>query len=112
MKLIHKLPFRFNKKDNVVFSSSVIPAQTNIDNRNKLDNKLKKSGVRLFKNVHVSGHAGREDLRDLLELVNPEHIIPAHGSHEKIAPMIDLALELGYKRKNLHLLNNQEKLAL
>lgn len=106
----NKLPFQFNQKDHIVFSSSVIPAETNIENREKLDNRLKKRGVRLFNNIHVSGHAGREDLRDFIDIVNPHHIIPAHGDHKKIAPMIELAKELGYKPKNLHLLNNGQSL--
>ena len=105
----NKLPFRFQSKDHIVFSSSVIPAPSNIENRNRLDARLKKRGVRLFSNIHVSGHAGREDLRDFIDLVNPEHIIPAHGDHEKIAPMIELAKEMGYKPRNLHLINNGQK---
>ncbi|MFH1359165.1 MAG: RNase J family beta-CASP ribonuclease [archaeon] len=106
----NKLPFQFNSRDHVVFSSSVIPAQTNIENREKLDNKLKKRGVRLFNNIHVSGHPGREDLRDLIELLNPEHIIPAHAGHDKTKYLIELGKELGYKSKNLHLSNNGKRL--
>ena len=106
----NKLPFQFNNQDNVVFSSSVIPTEVNIENRNKLDIKLKKRGVRLFNNVHVSGHAGREDLRDFINILNPEHIIPAHGPHEKTKPLIELALELGYKPKFLHLTSNGKRL--
>ncbi len=107
----NKLPFQLNKNDHVVFSSSVIPTEVNIENRAKLDDKLKKRGVRLFNNVHVSGHAGREDLRDFINLINPEHIIPAHGSHDKITPMVDLAEEMGYKnKKNVHLINDKQYL--
>jgi len=107
----NKLHFKFKPNDHVVFSSSVIPTEVNIENREKLDNRLKKRGVRLFNNVHVSGHAGREDLRDFINMINPEHIIPAHGEHEKIAPMVELAQELGYKKnKNVHLINNGDRL--
>jgi len=107
----NKLHFKFRSNDHVIFSSSVIPTEVNIDNRAKLDNRLKKRGVRLFNNVHVSGHAGREDLRDFINMINPEHIIPAHGEHEKIAPMVELAQELGYKNKrNVHLINDGDKL--
>jgi ribonuclease J len=107
----NKLHFKFRNNDHLVFSSSVIPTPVNIENREKLDNRLKKRGVRLFNNVHVSGHAGREDLRDFISLINPEHIIPSHGAHDKITPMIELAEELGYKnRKNAHLINNGQKL--
>ncbi|MBD3252750.1 MBL fold metallo-hydrolase [Candidatus Pacearchaeota archaeon] len=105
-----QLPFRLQKKDHVVFSSSVIPAPSNIENRERLDNRIKKRGVRIFNNVHVSGHPGREDLRDFVDLINPENIIPAHGGHDKTAPMIELGEELGYKKKNLHLINDKQKL--
>ncbi len=107
----NKLPFYFNPKDHVIFSSSVIPTKINIENREKLDARLKKIGVRLFNNIHVSGHAGREDLRDFINMVTPEHIIPAHGSHDKITPMVELAEELGYKnKKNVHLINDKQRL--
>jgi len=36
-------------------------------------------------------------LRELLDMLKPEHIIPAHGSLEQETPMIDLAGEFGYK---------------
>jgi ribonuclease J len=107
----NKLPFQFRNQDHVVFSSSVIPTEINIQNREKLDLKLKKRGVRIFNNIHTSGHAGREDLRDFVNLINPEHIIPAHGDHKKISPMVELAEELGYKfKKNVHLINDKQRL--
>ena|SRR3989344_302844 len=104
----NKLPFDFRKDDHVVFSSSVIPTPVNIENRETLDSKLRKKGVRLFNNIHVSGHGGREDLRDLINLLHPEHIIPSHGELEKTLPAFNLGLEMGYKKKNLHLLKNGE----
>ena len=106
----NKLPFRIQKSDNIIFSSSVIPTPVNIENRNLLDGMFKKRGSRLFKNIHVSGHAGREDLRDFLEMTKPEHIIPAHGGHDKTAHLITLAKELGYKDKYLHLTSNAKRL--
>jgi len=109
----HKLPFQFEKNDHIIFSSSVIPTKINIENREKLDQRLRKKGARLFSNIHVSGHAGREDLRDFINLVNPEIIIPAHGSHDKIGPMIGLGEELGFKNnKNIYLLNDKQKLEI
>jgi len=101
----NQLPFRFNSDDHVVFSSSVIPTEINIENRAQLDNKLRKRGVRIFNNVHVSGHAGREDLRDFVNMINPEHIIPAHGDRAKCEPMQELVTSMGYKPdKNVHLM--------
>jgi ribonuclease J len=102
-----KLPYRFNKEDNIVFSSSIIPAEANIENRAKLDSKLKKFGVRLFNNIHVSGHGAREDSRDFIKMVNPEHIIPAHGEREKTKPLAELAKQLGYNiKRKVHLIDN------
>ncbi len=106
----NKLPFQFNRKDHIVFSSSVIPAKANIEQRERLDNRLKKRGTRLFNNIHVSGHPGREDLRDLIELLNPEHIIPAHAGRDKTTHMIELGKEIGYKPRNLHLFSNGQSL--
>ena len=101
------LPFRFNSDDHVIFSSSIIPTEVNQQNRAALDKKLKKRGTRIFNNVHVSGHAGREDLRDFVNMVNPQHIIPAHGTAPKTEAMMELANELGYKRhKSSHLMKD------
>ncbi|MCK9568191.1 RNase J family beta-CASP ribonuclease [Candidatus Pacearchaeota archaeon] len=107
------LSFSFKPGDNVIFSSKTIPSPINVENKEQLDKRLKKSGVRIFDNIHVSGHAGREDLRDLISLIHPEHIIPAHGSSMQLIPMIELAKELGYKAgKNCHLLENGQKIKL
>jgi ribonuclease J len=96
-------PFKLSHNDNVIFSSSVIPSEINIQNRTELDDRLKKKGVRIFNNVHVSGHAGREDLRDFINLISPKHIIPAHGDASKLSALAELAHEMGYKiGKNCH----------
>jgi ribonuclease J len=100
-------PFNFKHGDNIIFSSSVIPVTVNINARAKLDKKLKSHGVRIQTDVHVSGHGGREDLRDLIDLLKPKHIIPAHGSLKQETPMIDLAAEMGYKfQETAHLSSN------
>jgi len=97
-------PFKFRVGDNLIFSSSVIPVPININAREKLDGKLRRQGVRLQTDIHVSGHGGREDLRDLINMLKPQHLIPAHGSLKQEAPLIDLAKEMGYKfQENSHL---------
>jgi ribonuclease J len=108
-----KLPFELKSNDNIIFSSKTIPTPVNEANKGQMDKRLKKSGVRLFDNVHVSGHGGREDLRDLISLVNPENIIPAHGSTQQLTPMIELAREMGYRAgKECHLMQDGQKLKL
>lgn len=102
-----ELPLKINRNDNIVFSSSVIPTQINIDQFSKMETKLKKSRPRIFRDAHVSGHGGREDLRDILGIIKPKHIIPSHGDFEKTGPMLDLAKELGYKKnKDCHLMSD------
>jgi len=89
--------FNFKAGDHLIFSSSIIPVSVNILAREKLDGKLRKVGVKIQTDVHVHGHGSREDLRDLLELLKPKHIIPAHGTLQQETPMIELASEFGYK---------------
>lgn len=63
--------------------------------------------------LHNSGHAGREDLRDFINMVQPEHIIPAHGDLNKLSALAELASELGYKLgKNCHISQNLQKLKI
>ena len=106
-------PFKFSPKDHVIFSSRIIPSPINVANRSRLEKRLKEKGVRIFTDVHTSGHCGREDLRDLIEMVKPKHIIPAHGDLDKRAPLAELAGEMGYELgKNLHLVQNGQTLRL
>jgi ribonuclease J len=107
------LPLQLSDRDHVIFSSSTIPAEINIANKAQLEKRLKNRGVRIFNNVHVSGHAGREDLRDFINMVQPEHIIPAHGDLSKLTALAELAGELGYKiGKDCHIMQNLQKVEI
>jgi len=90
-------PFKFRAGDNLIFSTGVIPTPVNIAARSKMDATLRKRGVKLQIDVHVHGHGSRDDMRELLRLTRPEHIIPAHGSIQQETPMIELANDYGYK---------------
>ncbi|MBD3313871.1 RNase J family beta-CASP ribonuclease [Candidatus Woesearchaeota archaeon] len=89
--------FRLGPGDHVIFSCTVIPNEINHANREILESKLRKNGVRIFRDIHVSGHCSREDQRDLIEMLNPKNIIPAHVDAEKAVAMAELTKELGYK---------------
>jgi len=109
----NQLPLKIGRDDNLVFSSSVIPTPVNIEQFAKMEDKLRKHKPRIFRDAHVSGHAGREDLRDIIRVVNPRHIIPAHGGLDKTAPMAELCDELGYKSgKQCHLMKDGKTLTL
>ncbi len=99
-----RIVFDFLPQDHVVFSCRTIPDPLNIRNRKILEENLKKKKVRIFTNIHVSGHAGREDLRDFIQMVNPQHIFPAHSMEEKQKFLAELAEEIGYERgKDVHI---------
>jgi ribonuclease J len=107
------LPFRFQNEDHVIFSNKTIPADINIANRAKLEKDLKRKKARIFTDIHVSGHASREDLRDLVRMVNPQHIIPAHGEIQMLDAMGELSEEMGYKvGKNVHLMKDSNKVEI
>ncbi len=106
-------PFNFKIGDHLIFSSSVIPTPVNILARERLDSKLRKKGVKIQTDVHVHGHGSREDLREIIQLLKPKHVIPAHGTLQQEAPFIELAKDLGYKfGETSHLTTNGKVLKL
>jgi ribonuclease J len=105
-----ELPFDFHTEDHIVFSCSVIPNPSNIANRELMEADLKKQRVRIFKDIHTSGHASKEDLRDLINMVKPKHIIPAHGDFTMITALADLCIEMGYKvGENVHIMKDGQR---
>lgn len=103
-----KLPPKIQPRDKVIFSASVIPNPINQANRQMLEVKLEAQGACIYRDVHVSGHAGRMDTGEFLRMVNPEHIVPCHGTPEKLKVMVSISAELGYSEKNVHIINNGE----
>ena len=104
------IPFNFNAEDHVIFSCTVIPSEINKKNRAEVEKRLREHGVRIFRDIHASGHASKEDLRDLINLVNPENIIPAHGDKEMKEALVDLAIEKGYKLgKTVHMMRDGDR---
>lgn len=108
-----KLPFKFLHDDHVVFSCKTIPVEPNITNREKLEKQLRTKGVRLFKDIHVSGHGAREDHRDIIDMVKPEKLIPVHAPRERLEHITDLTELLGYKTgKDVLFMKNGKKIVL
>jgi len=106
-------PLHLNSNDHLIFSSKTIPTPENIESRAQLERKLKRFQVRIFDNVHVSGHGGREDLRDLITLTKPKNIIPSHGGLDKTTAGAELAVEMGYKmNKTVFLMSNGKEIVL
>lgn len=113
-KIVKKeIDFNLYESDLLIFSCRTIPTPTNIENRKKLEENLKSFHVRIFKDIHESGHAAREDLRDMINLIKPKTIIPAHGNKEMKQALASLAIEMGYKKgKNVIILKNSQHIKL
>ncbi|MBW2992694.1 RNase J family beta-CASP ribonuclease [Candidatus Woesearchaeota archaeon] len=112
-RIVNKeMQFKLMQGDHVVFSCNVIPTSINIEAREKLESKLRSYGVRIFKGAHVSGHAAREDLRDLLLMVKPKKIIPSHSEKNVAKEMTGLAKEMGYSEGDILLVGNGRKIVL
>lgn len=108
-----QLPYQISDQDHIIFSSQTIPTAVNEESRAELDQRLKKFHPRIFDKVHVSGHGGKEDIRELIKLTNPQHVIPSHGDWTKLRAGLELAEEMGYKKdKDVHLLSNGSQLTL
>jgi ribonuclease J len=108
-----KIKFSLAKEDFVIFSCTTIPTPVNFENRKILEEHLHHFKLRIFKDIHVSGHASREDLRDMINLVEPRHIIPAHGDIKMRTGLFQLAGEMGYDTERfVHLLRDGQKVVL
>lgn len=95
--------------DTVVISSSPIPG--NEIRYDQLSNRLSLKGVHLFRHptheldgcgpLHVSGHARRDELREMLHLTNPRFFIPVHGGILRRTYHAELGIEEGISRRNI-----------
>ncbi|MCZ6545543.1 MAG: ribonuclease J [Chloroflexi bacterium] len=94
--------------DTVVFSSSPIPGNEAAVNRT-VDNLFRlQADVRYVGggavNVHVRGHAGQEELKTVLSLVQPQDFMPIHGEYRHLALHTRLARSMGIPEERCHLL--------
>ena len=100
--------------DTVVFSSSPIPgnakAVTNIVN--KLYEKKVNVFLSDFVDIHVSGHACKEELKLIHSLVRPRFFIPAHGEYRHLREHAQLAESMGMDRGNIFVMNNGDALRI
>ncbi|MHA1558387.1 MAG: ribonuclease J [Alphaproteobacteria bacterium] len=92
--------FRFNEKDVVLFSSSVIPG--NEREIAELQNQIILSGAHVItsleEDIHVSGHPTRSELKEFYKWIRPDVLIPVHGEVRHLAKHASFALEQGIKR--------------
>jgi ribonuclease J len=97
-----------NKNDTVVFSSSVIPG--NERSVQRLKDSLYRQGAEVIHyqmmDVHAGGHAKKEDLKLMINLVNPKYFIPIEGNHSFLHIHAKWAAEAGVNPKNIFIADN------
>lgn len=103
-----------NEGDTVIMSSRVIPGNTRAISR--LINEMCRLGAEVLyedtHSVHASGHAYREELRDMLMAVRPEIFVPIHGEYQHLAQHACLAGECGVDQKNILVLEDGQQLVI
>lgn len=88
-------PYSVRDGDIVIFSSVTIPTPINELNREHLKRNLRQAGAEIKLDVHSHGHAKEEDHRDMIQMLDPETVVPAHGGKEKLSTCARLAREEG-----------------
>ncbi len=96
--------------DIVIFSSSAIPG--NALSISKTINKLYLKGVKVYTNIHTSGHGNQEELKLMLRLIKPKYFMPFHGEYRMLRSHADLAILCGMPKENTFVLENGEVLSL
>ncbi|MBQ6003480.1 MAG: ribonuclease J [Clostridia bacterium] len=90
-------------KDLVILSSSSIPG--NEKNIAHVINLIYRSGAKVINSeiaqVHVSGHAMKEELKLMLAMVKPKFFIPVHGEEKHLYAHAKLAEEMGVSSSNI-----------
>ena len=105
--------FKIEPGDKVIFSANRIPSPMTMANRHALEIKLRMAGARIYENVHVSGHASREDHWELLRMIAPEQVIPSHGNMTMHASYVEMAEDAGYVfGDTVHIMRNGEEMVL
>ncbi|NLA90982.1 MAG: ribonuclease J [Synergistaceae bacterium] len=62
--------------------------------------------------LHVSGHAARDELRMMFNMVRPKFFVPVHGEYRHLVRHSELAAELGIPPKNSFIMKNGDVLPL
>jgi len=89
--------------DTVIVSASPIPG--NAKHVYRTINSLFKGGARVVykdvASVHVSGHAAREEIKTLINMVKPQFAMPFHGEYRHLVKFRKTASELGIPEENV-----------
>ncbi len=109
MSALYRMAFSEHDKvkltsgDVVVLSSSAIPGNEKLVG--KIINALIKNGVRVVndaeEDVHVSGHACREEIKLIISLLKPKYFMPIHGEYRHLYANKENAEFVGVPSENI-----------
>jgi ribonuclease J len=102
------------KNDWVVISARPIPGNERMVHQTV--NNLYRHGARVFYsevgNVHVTGHAQRDELREMLDAVRPRFFIPVHGEYRQLLQHSEIAREAGLDEERIVVVEDGEAVEL
>ncbi len=100
--------------DTVIISATPVPGNEKAVTR--VVNSLAKIGADIYDKrraqVHVSGHAGAEELKLVLSIVKPRAFLPVHGEVQHLRAHAALAEATGVPEENIYILENGDSLEL
>jgi len=102
--------------DTVIHSARVI-GENSANLLNVINNCIRKGAEVLFKfncpiKLHTSGHAYQEDIRLMMELLSPKHIMPLHGELFMRKEHLKLGQKHGIPPERTHLIENGDALEI
>ena len=97
--------------DTIIFSSHPIPGNETAVTKVINDLLLKGAEV-VFQDVHVSGHACREEIKLMYTLIQPKFAIPVHGEYKHLKAQEEIAKELGMTSDRVFILRSGNVLEL
>ncbi|MFQ5454208.1 MAG: ribonuclease J, partial [Candidatus Zixiibacteriota bacterium] len=89
--------------DTIIFSSSVVPG--NDQSVATLKDTLYKRGAKVLHyrmmDIHAGGHAPREDLKKMIEIMKPKFFMPIEGNYYMLKLHSDIAESAGIPKENI-----------
>jgi len=101
---------RIRPGDTVVLSSKFIPGNERAIAK-IIDNLYRRGAEVVYEKIseiHASGHAYREELREMIRLTRPAHFVPVHGEYRHLVLHARLAREAGVPPERVLLAENGE----
>jgi ribonuclease J len=99
---------KIKKGDTVILSAKMIPGNERAIGR--IINHLFRRGANVIyekvSEIHVSGHASKEELKLMLNLVRPKYFMPIHGEYRHLVYHAQLARKQGIPEENIFILEN------